>query len=460
MKPVYVKRHSRHYRGAEPKITIHREPADRKRYLRRNEVTPRSRSYVEAASMAGGKNRNLWIKQEDDENSGRVLLVQFSSKLLSSAAFESPEAKRYYDSVYENVPGYERAEDFWEVPTWMAHMAGAFRNSDVYVVRDVDEASRFLNEAGYGGVFFSALDANKDLIKGLAQNYGGRVFVGGYVRRQEFDDQPNVTWFDTIAEATEAFGVEPSGEPDYRHFEGTAVIPRLCMSTGCAYDCAFCSIEKQVKTTPKEEIDRNVKAILALDGDLIYMNDKTFGQASNYTYLRELNQRIKAARPSFKGFIVQTTATQFLKIPDDFLRDSGIQIVEIGVESYNDDILKSVRKPHRVAHIDQAVAKLRAHKIKFVPNVIVGLPGESEESYARTMQFLKTNEDVISHINVYNLALYESARLKDEMGLLNLSAGDVNENTVEKSFYKNPELHKRFALDVYKLGEELARRQA
>ena len=453
MKPVYVKRHVRHVRG-ETVPTI-------SRYLRRDplEVTPRSMTYTEAARRTGGGTRNLWIKRENGENSNRVLLVQFSSKLLSSAAFESPEAKRYYDSVYENVPGYERAEDFWEVPTWMAHMAGAFRNSDVYVVRNVDEARHFLNEAGYGGVFFSALDANKDLIKGLAQNYGGRVFVGGYVRRQEFDDQPNVTWFDTIGEAAGAFGVEPGEGPDYRHFEGTAVIPRLCMSTGCAYDCAFCTVEKQVKTMPKDEIDRNVKAILAnLEGDLVYLNDKTFGQAPNYTYLRELNQRIKAARPSFKGFIVQTTATQFLKMPDDFLRDSGIRIVEIGVESYNDDILKSIRKPHRVTHIDQAVARLRTLGIKFVPNIIIGLPGETKESYERTLKFLRNNEDIISHVNVYALALYDQARLKDEMGLENLNAADVNENVIRKSFQKDPELHEWFANEVYQFGTQQAER--
>jgi radical SAM superfamily enzyme YgiQ (UPF0313 family) len=217
-------------------------------------------------------------------------------------------------------------------------------------------------------------------------------------------------------------------------------------------------VEKRVRPTPKDEIDRDVDAILEnLDSDLVYLNDKTFGQSPNYQYLVELNRRIRARRPSFKGFIVQTTATQFLKLPDDFLRDSGIRTVEIGVESYSDEILKSIRKPHRVAHIDRAVTKLRALGIKFVPNVIVGLPGETRETYERTLKFLRDNDDIISHVNIYNLAIYEGARLKDEMGLESLSAVDVNENAIEKSFYKDPKLHEWFAKQVYEFGEKQVR---
>jgi hypothetical protein len=430
-----------------------------RRYLRRDpvEITPQSFTYAEAAARAGPK-ENLWIKQDEGSNEGRVLLVQFSSKLLSDEVFESPEAKAYYEAVYKNVPGYVRPPDFWEVPTWIAYAANTFRNSDVYVVRDMGEARRFLSEAGYDAAMFSVLDANLPLIKDLSRAYGGRVFVGGYVRRQDVADVPNATWFDTLGEVAVELNAEPRDGPDYRHFEGTQVIPRLMLSTGCLYDCAFCMIEKVVKPVPRDDIDRDVDAILTnLDSNLIYLNDKTFGQARNYTYLAEVYKRIKARRPTFQGFIVQTTATQLLKLPDDFLRDSNIRIVEIGVESYNNSILSGIRKPHRTEHIDRAVAKLRALGIKFVPNVIVGLPGETRETYERTLKFLRDNDDIISHVNIYNLAIYEGARLKDEMGLESLSAVDVNENAIEKSFYKDPKLHEWFAKQVYEFGEKQVR---
>jgi histone acetyltransferase (RNA polymerase elongator complex component) len=92
---------------------------------------------------------------------------------------------------------------------------------------------------------------------------------------------------------------------------------------------------------------------------LIYLDDKTFGQAKNYTDLVEINRKIRKFNPDFQGFIIQTTAPQLLKMTDQFIQESGIQYIELGVESYNDDILSKVKKPHRTKQLDKAVIKIR-----------------------------------------------------------------------------------------------------
>lgn len=409
--------------------------------------------YVDAEKLEG----NPWVRKAGSagDNSERTLLVQISSNLLNAGQIGAGDAAmQYYDKLYSGArTGYERPTDFWEIPQWIGFAAHTFPNSDVYVVRDVAQAKEFLKTAGYGRVAMSALEVNKAVIKDLARGYEGQIDVGGYVNPKTFDDSPNVKWHDSLKSMAESAGVEYKTGVDYSHFADSSVIPRLKLSEGCKYKCAFCDVVKTVTETPDAVIDQQVDAISQLGSTLVYVNDKTFGQAENYTKLPELGRRIGEKNPNFKGFIVQTTAAQLLKIPDAFLREAGIKFVELGIESYNDPILRSVQKPATEAIINTAVDKLRQAGIALIPNIIIGMPGETAETYARTLQFLKDNKDIISHANIYNLALYSDTTLAKQV--LTLSAADYNENVLEKSFHTNPEVHKQFAGDLYGLANSM-----
>jgi len=409
-------------------------------------------TYGQAAKAVAAASKNLWVKAATEpDNSDRTLLVQFSSKLLGKG--EEPAARKYFDKLYRSRAGYARADDFWEIPTWIGSAAKNFPKSDVYIVRNVDEAAKFLNNAGYKNVMFSAMDVNVDFIKQLAKKYKGKIIVGGYVKKEAFKDMPNVRFYSSIQNAAKALGEKPKQGVSFHHFRGSTTIPRLCMSKGCAHDCVMCDVTRGVTTISKRTIDQQVEAIKELKPRLVYLDDKTFGQAPNYKYLPEVYARLKADNPEFDGFIVQTTAPQFLKIDPKFLKQSGIRYVELGVESYNDDILKRLRKPSTTKTIDQALDKARKNNIPVVPNVIIGLPWETKESYQRTLNFLRANSDIISHTNVYNLALYEDTDIAKLLG--RKIAEDVNENVIRKSFHKNPKLHQWFADEVYKLSGKM-----
>lgn len=416
------------------------------------QFSPPKEKYADAEKLAG----NPYVKRDaGTDNSDRTLLVQISSNLLNAGQIGAGDAAvQYYDKLYSGVrTGYERPTDFWEIPQWIGFAAHTFPNSDVYVVRDVAQAKEFLKTAGYGRVAMSALEVNKAVIKDLARGYEGQIDVGGYVNPKTFDDSPNINWHDSLKSMAESAGVEYKTGVDYSHFADSSVIPRLQLSEGCKYKCAFCDVVKTVTETPDAVIDQQVDAISQLGSALVYVNDKTFGQAENYTKLPELGRRIAEKNPNFKGFIVQTTAAQLLKIPDAFLKEAGIKFVELGIESYNDPILRSVQKPATEAIINTAVDKLRQAGIALIPNIIIGMPGETAETYARTLQFLKDNKDIISHANIYNLALYSDTTLAKQV--LTLSAADYNENVLEKSFHTNPEVHKQFAGDLYGLANSM-----
>jgi len=400
-----------------------------------------------------GNGVNPWIRQDDAKgNKGRTLMVQFASDLIT--VDEDPQAKSYYDKLYDTRPGYRRLGDTWEIPKWMGEVNHTVPNSDVYFVRDMSEAKEFMARSGYDHIAFSALDVNKDNIKELAKDFGGDVSIGGYTDLKFFDDLPNAKTYKTIQAMAEARGHAYKPGTDYSHFEGSQTIPRMCMSKGCLHKCTFCIVPKGVTEMTPEIMNNQADEIAKADAQLVYVDDKTFGQAKNHSQLSDLYGRIKKKNPEFEGFIIQTTAAQMGKLDDQMLRDSHVKFIEIGVESYNNDILKASKKPANEKLIDEATAKARRLGIDMIPNIIIGLPQETAETYAHTLGWLEDNSDIISHINIYNLAMYKGSELAKSMGE-SATLDDLNENKIQKSFHKDPEIHIAAANEFYELGRNL-----
>jgi hypothetical protein len=402
--------------------------------------------------------RNVYIKKKKTKtNKDRTLLVQVSSRLHHEEATGLGE--KYFDKLYSTRSGYKRGYDFWEIPTWIANAAKTFPKSDVYVVRNIEEAKLFFKAAEYDNVMFSVMDSNKDLVKRTLEGYDGNVMMGGYVEPGYFKDLSNVKFHGDIESAAKSVGVNYKVGVDYSHFKDTEVIPRQCYSEGCKHSCSFCTVPKKVVAASIKEIDQQVDALKDLDFKLVYLNDKTFGQSPKYDYITSVYDKIKAKNPEFEGFIVQTTAGRLLKFSDEFLQKSGIRYVELGVETYNDKFLRRIKKPASEKVIDAAVEKLRKNKINFVPNIMVGLAGATKEgkiwsetpaTYKRTLDFLEKNKDIISHVNVYNTTLYEGTELAEQLGIK--LPTDQDENIIKKSWHKDPKHHEKFYQDVIDFG--------
>ena len=479
---------------------------------------------------------NLWIRPSTDPmNEKRVLLVQFSTNLINKDRPRTT-ADDYYDKLYSNRPGYSRPSDFWELPQWIGVAAHNLPNSDVYVVRDLAEAAKFLDSAKYGQVAFSALDVNSPLIQKLLETYKGKVAIGGYTDMAPFkggetitgpvlvrktdgtvfrgkthgeiyaehkaelspadlrdadlfetstgrvvgSDEAgviaektrqtsmpglgpliaenlrpasisNVTVYDGMADWIKSQGGTFKDGTDYRHFRDTETQPRLQLSSGCLHHCGFCSMPRTIVKTTPEGVQQQIKSFGDLNYRLVYLNDKTFGQADNYPDLVKINKQLQEQNPKFEGFIIQTTASQMLKFSPEFLAKSGIKYVELGVESYNDPILKPLHKPANETIIDKATDVIRKAGMKLIPNIIVGIPDETPETYAKTQDYLKRNIDVISHVNVNNLAAYAGTELTAKIG--KTEARDVDQNVTARSFHKDPALHQAAYEEFTKIGQ-------
>jgi hypothetical protein len=390
---------------------------------------------------------------------GRQLLVQISSDFKSEGSSNIGDS--YYEALYNKREGYLRpSRDFWELPEWMTRMAYFMPDADVYVIRNIKEAKQFFNQAGYDTIFFSVLDITKAPVKSIAESYSGDILAGGYLPDGSYyKGMKNVTWVEDMEAAAKELGVEYKNGVDYRHFKNTKTIPRLEMSKGCLHKCAFCSQDRFLTISSPEAITQQIKEYKAFDYEIVYLNDKTFGQAENYPDLVNIKKEIQAVNPNFKGFVIQTTATQYNKMPDEFLQNSGIVYVELGVETFNDKQLASLDKPHREKHILEAAEKIRRLNQVFVPNVMVGLAGknkdgstwvESVRTYGRTLKFLNDNTDIISHMNIGVLAAETGTKLHEQLDAVE---ADSDEFASTRSWLKNQKIHDKFFEQLSAMGE-------
>lgn len=326
---------------------------------------------------------------------------------------------------YGVVPGFRSPNYAAELPLWVTRL-GEGVDFVVYKGQDLSK---------YDVMYMSVMDVNVEQVKGVIDKYPkAYVYLGGYVDKSLFNGD-RVIWMENVPFPD---------NPNYSMFMGVGCIPRLELSYGCKYKCAFCSVHKNlIERSYEAVIDEALEISENLNFNYVYIGDKTFGQADNYKWLPKLAKLFSLTR-AFQGFIIQTTATNFNRLSPSFLEDSLVRYVEVGVESYNDDILAYYKKPHRTYDIQGSLDRmLTMESVMAVPNIVVGFPQETEATYNATIGLIQAYKPVISHLNLYNFSVYEQARDITKLPVA-ISEGDRMENSTEKSWGDVTEVYNKF----------------
>jgi hypothetical protein len=166
---------------------------------------------------------NLWVRPSaDPSNAKRTLLVHVSDALTRT---EPPP------------PGESRVVDFKAPPEWIGRAAENLPDSDVYVVRNVEEAKKFLDAAGYGKIAFSAENVSSPIVKTLVDGYKGSAAVvtpegmatapgeSGESTTQKFKDGTDYRHFRDTAPPLEVAGAPDRGLLARLHSDETGAIP-------------------------------------------------------------------------------------------------------------------------------------------------------------------------------------------------------------------------------------------
>lgn len=367
-----------------------------------------------------------------------VTFVQFSDKLLTP----DPTMRDYYRASYHNMEGYYLPEHYMEIPFWIPTIAGMLSKqryeARLHTVEDLDLSEKLLANTPPGEILlFSVMDANVQEVKRLVQRVSRKMILGGYTDPKEFEVYGNVQYLGGLDKVSTIFDTVEPQLPDYSLFAGERCIPRLTLSTGCLFRCAFCTVDTQLNVASPEFISGQVEAFKPLDYKLIFIDDKSFGQAENWTSIQEVGNQVREHNTDFLGFIVQTPPS--LAIKDGLLEkayDLGVKYLELGVETVDDKLLELLKKPYRVHHLKQVSELARKIGVKVIPNFILGIPGDT---YEDTIKWVEDNADIIPVVNINFLAIHHG-NVRGSLPWSANNTGDRDQNVAHKSWLTEEEV--------------------
>jgi histone acetyltransferase (RNA polymerase elongator complex component) len=197
------------------------------------------------------------------------------------------------------------------------------------------------------------------------------------------------------------------------------IIPIFLPHAGCPHQCVFCN-QVSITGTKHEAVNQD-KIRIQIQEFLKYKTESRkpvqiafFG--GNFLGLKP--EEIKSWLALADKFVSQglVDGIRFSTRPDtidarrlDMLDNSPVSIVELGVQSMDDDVLTLAERGHSAADTVRAVEALRNRQLGIGLQMMVGLPGDSEaRSLATARKIAGLDPDCV---RVYPTVVVENSRL-------------------------------------------------
>jgi anaerobic magnesium-protoporphyrin IX monomethyl ester cyclase len=174
---------------------------------------------------------------------------------------------------------------------------------------------------------------------------------------------------------------------DYRYpFARRYPMAGVYASYGCPYTCSFCITgELGTSMRPAENVIEELRALADLGVRELFFQDQCFGCAPRAAWERLLDAMIEEDLG-----LGWWTFTRVDVIDRDLVRRmkaAGCHTLILGVESASEEILKNHRKGYGTERIREAFALCEEEDVRTAATFILGLPEETAESIARTVDF-------------------------------------------------------------------------
>ncbi len=212
---------------------------------------------------------------------------------------------------------------------------------------------------------------------------------------------------------------------DYRFFgKRRYLTPASLFATrGCDRRCSFCVSSRYMgsyRMKPLDVLEEEIDQLTELyPGAFLQFTDDNL--LANRNYRAELLALLRRKKRRFVTMITVDQLCDGALLEE--MASSGCLGVAVGVESLDDDNCASVSKYQNLQQpFLDAVRQANKYGIQTGALIMVGLPHDTPERLARTLQYLK--QIPCSAYDIRILRIYPSTSLYSQM----LSAGDVTEN--------------------------------
>lgn len=185
----------------------------------------------------------------------------------------------------------------------------------------------------------------------------------------------------------------------------------LKIEDGCDNFCAYCIVpfaRGRVRSKPMDTVLEEIECLT--DGGynelvLTGINMSEYGKDTGETFLSLLQNIEKQG----KAKRVRVSSVDPVLLSDDFIEKvSGIKCLcphfHLSLQSGCDETLKRMGRKHTAEYVTAQVEKLRKAipHIQFTCDVIAGFPGETDEEFGKTYEFLKNLRLLDMHVFQYS----------------------------------------------------------
>jgi radical SAM superfamily enzyme YgiQ (UPF0313 family) len=187
----------------------------------------------------------------------------------------------------------------------------------------------------------------------------------------------------SILEAKDRLDLQETPRPARSLFSGYSGPAPMMAGRGCPFACAFCAqTDRMIRLRDPKIVVEELASLP--DRDAIFYDD-TFTVKISWLY--DFSMWVKELGV-FKRLRCSTRADRTTAKTVDLLLRSGFVEVCLGVESGDQDILNGIQKLTSVEDNTKAVEVCRNSGLAVKAFIMLGLPGESEESIKRTYDWI------------------------------------------------------------------------
>jgi radical SAM superfamily enzyme YgiQ (UPF0313 family) len=188
----------------------------------------------------------------------------------------------------------------------------------------------------------------------------------------------------------------------------------VIFSRGCPHPCEYCAVQtyyqRSFRTRPVDDVLQDLRTIQSHGGNrILFLDDNPIAHPE------KAKELFRAMIPLKVKWASQSTINM-ARDPEllDLAARSGCVSLSIGLESINEESLASVHKDFNQARrFAEDIAKLRRRGIQVIALIMVGLDGDTPESFARTLQFLVENK--VSFLKLFTPCPYPGTKYHADM---------------------------------------------
>ncbi len=195
--------------------------------------------------------------------------------------------------------------------------------------------------------------------------------------------------------------------------DDTYIIPIFIPHRGCKNECVFCNQKKisgEIREVTEDDVRLEIEKYLTMYKDAKRKKQVAFFGGS-FTGL-DIEEQIKflnvANEYIDKGLVsnirISTRPDYISELILKILKQKNVAIIELGVQSMDDEVLQAVKRGHTSEHVVKASKLIKKYGFTLGHQVMVGLPKSTLEKEICTMQkCIELKPDIVRIYPVYVL---------------------------------------------------------